>query len=162
MAPGAPPEVRDVRAPGGSQAALAVRPQQAREELESSLAPPLPVRARERTRGGLLRHRVVQLTLADWSARTSLLRAGSLCFRGLFRNIYPFPSSTRSRDMSRKRQRLVPETLGLKRWRERGPAEADPLTSEAGNHDNPRARLKTPAATASPLVTLDVGRTASP
>ncbi|XP_023378864.1 serine/threonine-protein kinase 19 isoform X3 [Pteropus vampyrus] len=33
--------------------------------------------------------------------------------------------------MSRKRQRLVPETLGLKRWRERGHAEADPLRGEA-------------------------------
>lgn len=85
------------------------------------------------TRGGLLRHRVVQLTLADWSPRTSLLRAGSLCFRGLFLNTYPFPGSTRSRDMSRKRQRLVPETLGLKRWRERGHAEADPLRGEAGS-----------------------------
>ncbi|XP_015444420.1 serine/threonine-protein kinase 19 [Pteropus alecto] len=35
--------------------------------------------------------------------------------------------------MSRKRQRLVPETLGLKRWRERGHAEADPLRGEAGS-----------------------------
>ncbi|XP_039738914.1 winged helix repair factor 1 isoform X9 [Pteropus medius] len=33
--------------------------------------------------------------------------------------------------MSRKRQRLVPETLGLKRWRERGHTEADPLRGEA-------------------------------
>ncbi|XP_019571087.2 inactive serine/threonine-protein kinase 19 isoform X1 [Rhinolophus sinicus] len=33
--------------------------------------------------------------------------------------------------MSRKRQRLVPETLGLKRRRELGPTEADPLRGEA-------------------------------
>lgn len=36
------------------------------------------------------------------------------------------------------------------------------MRGEAGNHDNPRARLKTPAAEASPLVTLDVERAAPP
>lgn len=64
--------------------------------------------------------------------------------------------------MSRKRQRLVPETLGLKRRRELGHAEADPLRGEAGNHGNPGARLQTPVGVASPPVTLDVGGTAPP
>ncbi|KAM7135063.1 inactive serine/threonine-protein kinase 19 isoform 2-T2 [Molossus nigricans] len=35
--------------------------------------------------------------------------------------------------MSRKRPRLVPETLGLKRRRDRGPAEADPSRGVAGS-----------------------------
>uniref|UniRef100_A0A8D0SWG0 Serine/threonine kinase 19 n=1 Tax=Sus scrofa TaxID=9823 RepID=A0A8D0SWG0_PIG len=47
--------------------------------------------------------------------------------------------------MSRKRHRLVPETLGLKRPRERRDVEADPLRGESGNHGNPRARLGTSA-----------------
>uniref|UniRef100_A0A8C0XKL2 Serine/threonine-protein kinase 19 n=1 Tax=Castor canadensis TaxID=51338 RepID=A0A8C0XKL2_CASCN len=36
--------------------------------------------------------------------------------------------------MSRKRHRLAPETFGLKRRRERGPVEVDPLRGESGNH----------------------------
>ena len=47
--------------------------------------------------------------------------------------------------MSRKRHRLVPENFGLKRRRELGDVEADPLRGESGNHGNPGARLKTPA-----------------
>ncbi|XP_044773531.1 serine/threonine-protein kinase 19 isoform X2 [Neomonachus schauinslandi] len=35
--------------------------------------------------------------------------------------------------MSRKRQRLVPDAFGLKRRRERGQAEADPLRGESGS-----------------------------
>ncbi|XP_044632233.1 inactive serine/threonine-protein kinase 19 isoform X2 [Equus asinus] len=35
--------------------------------------------------------------------------------------------------MSQKRHRLVPETFGLKRRRERGPVEADPLRGELGS-----------------------------
>ncbi|XP_063095238.1 inactive serine/threonine-protein kinase 19 isoform X2 [Cavia porcellus] len=35
--------------------------------------------------------------------------------------------------MSRKRHRMVPETLGLKRRRERGPVHADPLRGESGS-----------------------------
>ncbi|KAM6182390.1 inactive serine/threonine-protein kinase 19 [Erethizon dorsatum] len=35
--------------------------------------------------------------------------------------------------MSRKRHRLVPETLGLKRRRERGPVDSDPLRGESGS-----------------------------
>lgn len=60
-------------------------------------------------------------------------------------SIYLFPGTLRSRDMSRKRHRLVPETLGLKRPRERRDVEADPLRGESGNHGNPRARLGTSA-----------------
>ncbi|XP_044112006.1 serine/threonine-protein kinase 19 [Neovison vison] len=42
--------------------------------------------------------------------------------------------------MSRKRQRLVPDAFGLKRRRERGQAEADPLRGESGKRGRPRAR----------------------
>lgn len=63
--------------------------------------------------------------------RTSLLRAGSLCAGSPSAPTLPRPPS--SRDMSRKRQRLVPETLGLKRRRALGPTEADPLRGEAGS-----------------------------
>lgn len=41
--------------------------------------------------------------------------------------------------MSRKRQRLVPDAFGLKRRRERGQAEADPLRGESGKRGRPRA-----------------------
>lgn len=44
-----------------------------------------------------------------------------------------FPGRLTSRDMSRKRQRLVPDAFGLKRRRERGQAEADPLRGESGS-----------------------------
>ncbi|XP_034886311.1 serine/threonine-protein kinase 19 [Mirounga leonina] len=44
-----------------------------------------------------------------------------------------FPGSLRSQDMSRKRQRLVPDAFGLKRRRERGQAEVDPLRGESGS-----------------------------
>lgn len=46
---------------------------------------------------------------------------------------YFFPAAKRSRDMSRKRHRLVPETFGLKRRRELGDVEADPLRGESGS-----------------------------
>lgn len=35
--------------------------------------------------------------------------------------------------MSLKRHRLIPESFGLKRRRERGPVEADPLRGESGS-----------------------------
>ncbi|XP_073741024.1 inactive serine/threonine-protein kinase 19 isoform X1 [Callorhinus ursinus] len=42
--------------------------------------------------------------------------------------------------MSRKRQRLVPDGFGLKRQRERGQAEADPLRGESGKRGGPGTR----------------------
>ncbi|KAJ1068871.1 hypothetical protein K5549_019011, partial [Capra hircus] len=50
-----------------------------------------------------------------------------------FRAFYLFPAANGSRDMSRKRHRLVPETFGLKRRRELGDVEADPLRCESGS-----------------------------
>ncbi|VFV45818.1 serine threonine kinase 19 [Lynx pardinus] len=44
-----------------------------------------------------------------------------------------FPGNLRPRDMSRKRHRLVPDSFGLKRRREQGQAEADPLRGESGS-----------------------------
>uniref|UniRef100_G1L5W7 Serine/threonine kinase 19 n=1 Tax=Ailuropoda melanoleuca TaxID=9646 RepID=G1L5W7_AILME len=44
-----------------------------------------------------------------------------------------FLGSLRSREMSRKRQRLVPDAFGLKKRRERGRAEAGPLRGEFGS-----------------------------
>nr|XP_010959772.1 PREDICTED: serine/threonine-protein kinase 19 isoform X2 [Camelus bactrianus] len=48
-------------------------------------------------------------------------------------NSYLFPGTVRSRDMSRKRHRLVPEPFGLKRRRERGDVEVDSLRGESGS-----------------------------
>ncbi|XP_017377822.1 serine/threonine-protein kinase 19 [Cebus imitator] len=50
-------------------------------------------------------------------------------------SLYPylFPGIIKSRDMSRKRHRLVPETTGLKRRRKQGPVESDPLRGELGS-----------------------------
>uniref|UniRef100_A0A2K6UTL0 Serine/threonine kinase 19 n=1 Tax=Saimiri boliviensis boliviensis TaxID=39432 RepID=A0A2K6UTL0_SAIBB len=52
-----------------------------------------------------------------------------------FSSLYPyfFPGILKSRDMSRKRHRLVPETIGLKRRRKRGPEESDPPRGEPGS-----------------------------
>uniref|UniRef100_A0A2K6F9V4 Serine/threonine kinase 19 n=1 Tax=Propithecus coquereli TaxID=379532 RepID=A0A2K6F9V4_PROCO len=47
--------------------------------------------------------------------------------------LYPFPGPIKSPAMSRKRHRLVPETFGLKRRRERGPVESEPLGGESGS-----------------------------
>lgn len=49
----------------------------------------------------------------------------------------PLPGTIKSREMSRKRHLLVPETLGLKRRRRRGPVDADPLRGESGNPGSP-------------------------
>lgn len=43
--------------------------------------------------------------------------------------------------MSLKRRRLIPDNFGLKRRRERGPVNADPLRGESGNHGDPGAGL---------------------
>lgn len=141
------PRVSGLSALGGGQSAADMGPRRAEAVLVSVLVPPLP--ARETASGRLFRHHVVLLG-ADWSpgrdaqgARTSLLCAGRLCFRVLF--LHCSSPHHRSRDMSQKRHRLVPETFGLKRRRERGPVEADPLRGELGNHGNPGARLKAPA-----------------
>ena len=55
-----------------------------------------------------------------------------------------FPGNLRPRDMSRKRHRLVPDSFGLKRRREQGQAEADPLRGESGRRGNPVAEAEGP------------------
>ncbi|XP_053769894.1 inactive serine/threonine-protein kinase 19 isoform X3 [Desmodus rotundus] len=84
-------------------------------------APPLAGRARDAAGPGL---RSAQ------SRETSLLRAGSL-FSWSLPPHFLLGGPTGSRAMSRKRQRLVPETLGLKKRRERGPAGGGPERGEA-------------------------------
>nr|XP_053769895.1 serine/threonine-protein kinase 19 isoform X4 [Desmodus rotundus] len=83
-------------------------------------APPLAGRARDAAGPGL---RSAQ------SRETSLLRAGSL-FSWSLPPHFLLGGPTGSRAMSRKRQRLVPETLGLKKRRERGPAGGGPERGE--------------------------------
>ncbi|EHH18191.1 hypothetical protein EGK_14742 [Macaca mulatta] len=46
---------------------------------------------------------------------------------------YLFPGTIKSRDMSRKRHHLVPETFGVKRRRKRGLVESDPPRGEPGS-----------------------------
>lgn len=115
---------------GGSHAALAAAPR-----------PPgscSPHRRRPRSRacgrtGACLVTAASNSRSAARSPKTSPLRAGRLPCRGLCLRTDPFRGPARSRAMSRKRPRLVPETLGLKRRRDRGPAEADPLRGVAGS-----------------------------
>lgn len=103
-------------------------------------APPLAGRARDAAGPGL---RSAQ------SRETSLLRAGSL-FSWSLPPHFLLGGPTGSRAMSRKRQRLVPETLGLKKRRERGPAGGGPERGEAGNRSGPASARPGCGGTAPP------------
>uniref|UniRef100_A0A0D9R9I1 Serine/threonine kinase 19 n=1 Tax=Chlorocebus sabaeus TaxID=60711 RepID=A0A0D9R9I1_CHLSB len=54
-------------------------------------------------------------------------------FRFSSLHYYLFPGTIKSRDMSRKRHQLVPETFGVKRRRKPGLVESDPLLGEPGS-----------------------------
>lgn len=130
----------DVSALGRSQSAAAVEPRPMRVVLVSALAPPLPARARDDKSTPLWSPRRLTNTgltgLPGGTPREPVRHCSApedslFVFSSL--NSYLFPGTVRSRDMSRKRHRLVPEPFGLKRRRERGDVEVDSLRGESGS-----------------------------
>lgn len=134
-----------MRALGGSQSAVGVGPGRADVVRVSASPPPLP------TLTGLRDDKLTPFSSSPSLGGTpgETVRHCSAPEDPIFRfsslHYYLFPGTIKSRDMSRKRHQLVPETFGVKRRRKPGLVESDPLLGEPGNHGNPGAGLKTPA-----------------
>ncbi|XP_017715058.1 PREDICTED: serine/threonine-protein kinase 19 isoform X2 [Rhinopithecus bieti] len=122
-----------VRALGGSQSAVGVGPGPADVLRVSASPPPLP------TLTGLRDDKLTPSSSSPGLGGTpgDSVRHCSAPEDPIFRfsslHSYLFPGTIKSRDMSRKRHHLVPETFGVKRRRKRGLVESDPLRGEPGS-----------------------------
>lgn len=109
--------------------------------------PPHPRRRPVPAGGSAARGRAERASGSSWGAsslprRAGLQGASRQCPAPEERSPRPLPRRRplpppEPRDMSRKRQGLVPDPFGLKRRRERGQAEADPLRGESGKRGGP-------------------------